>query len=81
MEQIERFPARVLEVEETTSEFYLLRYTRDVIKTGGFRMWDAGPARGCPVLDRMYRRTGLRVFRKCGSTNKAPDASAETEIC
>jgi hypothetical protein len=44
-------------------DFRLLRHSRDVIKTGPFKMWDAGPGVGCPVRDQFYRRIGLRVFK------------------
>lgn len=42
--------------------FYLARQGRDVIKMGRFRMWDLGPGPGCPVKDRFFRSSGVRVF-------------------
>lgn len=49
-------------VEFSQAEFSVLRENRDVIKMGRFRMWDSGPGPGCPVRDRFFRCTGLRVF-------------------
>ncbi len=49
-------------VEIHSKPFYVLRESRDVIKMGAVRMWDGGPGRGCPVMDRLFRKTGLRVF-------------------
>jgi hypothetical protein len=60
------FPYPTAIVQEYLTHFPLLRHSRDVIKMGPFLLWDKGPGKGCPVLDRLFRKTGLRVFTAIG---------------
>lgn len=43
------------------TEFIVLRNSRDVIKMGALRRWDAGPDQTCPVQTTFYRRAGMRI--------------------
>jgi hypothetical protein len=42
-------------------DFILLRNSRDVIKSGPVRNWDAGPDQTCPVQEMFYRSAGIRI--------------------